>query len=433
MSNRIRTIAVAAASMVALAATSLIVAASANAAAPAAVWVGVAHAGAPANSCTHPGYNSIQPALNAVANGGTVHVCGGRYVEQLQITRPVTITGQNSPVVVLPSNPVDSTTACETAIPSSYQPNQDGIAICTSGTVRISNLAVDAAWPAGTCYDSLYGIFAAGGGSFLFNFVNVVAAGAVPLNGCQGGVGIQVGTARTSPNETGKLTMTNSSVSGYQKNGIDIAGAGTTGKISTTSVAGAGATDQIAQNGIEIADGALGTISGTTVSDNECDVSVCGPNPLTDTQSTGMLIYGASPKTTVASSTFVGNDIGVYYAADPSSAAPKIATVIKGNKLTDNRYEGISLDQGYATVNGNTYSGGNIGLSVIQYDGQTFGGAYAVSNENISGQSQAAIEIDSDNAADDQPGKATLSNVAVHGGVVINQSTNFVIVAHNLH
>jgi hypothetical protein len=227
--------------------------------------------------------------------------------------------------------------------------------------------------------------------------------------------------------------MTNSSVTGYQKNGIDITGKGTTGHVTTTSVTGAGATDQIAQNGIEVTSGAVGTISAVTVSGNECDAASCGPDPLTDTQSTGILLFGASQASSVATSTLITNDIGVYYLANPAAAAPTVYTVIRGNHLTDNRYEGICLDQGKANVNGNTYSGGNIGLSVLQYDGQTFGVNDAASNENMTAQSVAAFEISSDNAADDQPGTVHLSNIAKHGGAVINNSTNINLIATNVH
>lgn len=432
MSARLRGLAALVSATLALA-IAFVVAPNQAGALPSAAWVGTAHASAPGTSCLHPGYNSIQAAINGVANGGTVHVCGGRYVEQIQITRPVTLAGTNGPVIALPAVPANSTTPCDTAIPGSYQPNQDAISICSVGIVRLSGLSIDAAWPAGTCYDSMYGIFAAGGVNLNLNYVSITAAGARPINGCQGGIGVEIGSARTSPNETAKLTMTNSSVSGYQKNGINIVGAGTAGHITTTSVTGAGPTDQIAQNGIEVAFGGLGMLSGDTISGNECDVVVCGPDPLNDTQSTGVLFYGAAPSSSLATSTLIANDIGVYYLADPSAPISKTATVIRGNKVTSNRYEGVCLDQGFANVNGNTYSGGRIGLSIIQYSGQTFGSTYSVSNEIMSSQTVAAVEVDSDNAEDDQPGKATLSNVAVHGGAVVNNSSNFVLITHNLH
>jgi hypothetical protein len=229
--------------------------------------------------------------------------------------------------------------------------------------------------------------------------------------------------------------MTSSFVSGYQKNGIDIVGVGTTGTISTSTVAGAGETPAIAQNGIQVSDGASAMLSGNTITGNECDVEgACGSDPLNDTQSTGILLFGASPKTVVANNNLVGNDIGVYYLADPASPKPTANLVIRGNHYTDNRYEGLVLDQGLANVTGNTYSGGNIAVSVIQYNGQTFGGVYTESNENMTGQTVAAIDISSDNAeTGDFAGKLTLSNITKHGEAILNNSPNVVIVAHNVH
>ena len=66
----------------------------------------------------------------------------------------------------------------------------------------------------------------------------------------------------------GHVTIDNVIVADYQKNGIVVAGAGSTGKITNTTVTGNGPTDVIAQNGIEVVDGAAATISTSTIRDH---------------------------------------------------------------------------------------------------------------------------------------------------------------------
>ena len=59
-----------------------------------------------------------------------------------------------------------------------------------------------------------YGILVGGGDTLVMSNSAVVAGGAVPINGCQGGIGIQVGMAWTTPVERGHLTLTNVTVCG---------------------------------------------------------------------------------------------------------------------------------------------------------------------------------------------------------------------------
>ncbi len=125
------------------------------------LYVSPSTPGAPFNSCAHPNYSSIQAA--SAAPSTAITVCPGTYVEQVQITKAVNITAQPGAILKLPASPVNSTTPCDTAIEAPHQPNQDELSICTGGTVSITGLKIEALWPAGTCYDSLYGVFVAGG------------------------------------------------------------------------------------------------------------------------------------------------------------------------------------------------------------------------------------------------------------------------------
>jgi len=350
---------------------------------------------APGTSCSHPGYATIQSAINAAAPAATIHICASLspYVEQLTITQPVSLTTTGPATVQLPASPVNSSTTCDNAIGTAgYQQPQDEISICGAGTVNITGLTVSAYWPAGTCYDSLYGVFVGSGSNLVSNGLTVNGAG-VPIGdsavGCQGGVAIQVGSARPSPNEKGKATLTNTTVSGYQKNGITTTGTGSSMTVTTATVTGRGPVGT-AENGIEVAYGAKGIISGATVSNNQCNIAppVCGPDAQNDQyQATGVLFYGAKAGSSLSGSKITHNDIGVYYGSAAASEPLSPEVTISNNNFKSNLDEQIQLDQGVASiVNNKLHVTGNVGIQVLQYSGQTYAPASTASNDTISGQ-----------------------------------------------
>ena len=362
-------------------------------------------AAAPGTSCTHPGYATIQSAINAAPIGATVHVCASinPYVEQLTITKSLSLIANGPSTVQLPASPVNSTTTCDNAIgtaPGSEQP-QDEISICGAGMVKITGLTVSAYWPAGTCNDSLYGVLVGAGSNLISNGLTVNGAG-VPIGdsavGCQGGVAIQVGSARPTPNEKGNATLTNTTVSGYQKNGITATGTGTNITVTTATVTGRGPVGT-AENGIEVAFGAKGIISGATVSANECNIAppVCGPDALNDSaQATGVLFYGAKTGSSLSHSKINHNDIGVYYGSAAATEPLSPEVTISNDSFWSNRDEQVQLDQGFASVVGNTlHVTGHVGIQVLQYSGQTYASASTASNDTISGQG-VGVQVYSD-------------------------------------
>ncbi|MGA2007337.1 MAG: hypothetical protein ABSH27_07220 [Solirubrobacteraceae bacterium] len=418
---------------------------TASAAPPKTLWVSptaVVHASAVTNaaantSCATASYNTIQSAINVAPVGATINICAGTYTEQLTITQSVSLVAVGAVTVQLPASPANSETACDNAPGNGpYEPDQDGVVICGTATVNITGITVDAAWAANTCSDSLYGILVAGGATLNFTSSSVTAAGAVPLNGCQGGVGIQVGMAWTTPVEVGHATLRDDSISGYQKNGITVDGTGSSADIDDTTVTGIGATTQIAQNGIQISNGAFGAIAGSTITGNECDYpSVCGSDMLYDTQSVGVLFYGPAPGSSVTASKIDNNDEGVYNEED-SPRAPALPVVSINGDTLSNRYEGVVLDQGWAAITGDSISGGNVGIGVLQYSSLTFppdfGQTYAANGtatlDVIRGAAVAAVQVESDDApTGDYRGALTviLSDLRGNAARVVNNSLNY--------
>lgn len=388
-------------------------------------------------SCTQPNFSTIQGAIDALKSlpNGTVNVCPGTYTEQLTITKPakLAVVGTaGSAKVVLPAAPADTKTECDKASEAALsEPNQDAISICTPGTVSITGLALEAKWPEGTCNDSLYGILVAGGATLKASNVTIDGAGAFPINGCQGGVGIEVGMHWTKPVQVGHATLKGVTIENYQKNGMTIEGSGSTANISTTTVTGAGATPEIAQNGIQVSGEGVATIKTSKISGNECDHSSCGPEGFSQSQSTGLLFYGAAPGSTVTSSTLSGNDIGAYYASEAASQPPAPELILSKDLFSGNRYEGVVLDQGDASLKSDTISGpGNVGVEIYQYEGQTLSSQSSAASTKIEGMSAAGIRIASDKAPGDKPGKFTLTKSTFAGNktVLDNESNNFQVI-----
>jgi hypothetical protein len=388
-------------------------------------------------SCNSPGFNTIQAAIAAAPSGATVDVCAGTYVEQLTIEKALTIIGTGGSVTIqLPATPAHSITTCDMAIENAFGgQDQDGISICTNGPVNISGVVLDAAWPAGTCSDNLQGILVGGGAKLTLKKSSITAAGAVPLNGCQGGIGIQVGQSETTPLQVGHLFTNTVSVSGYQKNGITIDGAGSTATITKTTVTGIGATDQLAQNGIQVSGGAKASITRSVITGNECDDTAggCGPDPVMNVQSTGLLFFGAAKGSTVSNSTITENDIGVYN-FNTGTIAPSVSQLsVTRDKFVNNRYEGVVFDQGFATASNDSFSVGNVGIQSIQYNGQTFGSKGVANADTVSDMSVAAVRVSSDQAAGDILGSLSISNSKISGnpGPVLDNSSNFVVSQSN--
>jgi hypothetical protein len=261
----------------------------------------------------------------------------------------------------------------------------------------------------------MYGVFVGGGGTFSLSESAVTAAGAVPLNGCQGGVGIELGSARAEPNETTKAVLTNDIVRGYQKNGITEEGTGTTASISGADVIGAGPTPEIAQNGIQISYGSQGKVKNSTVINNECNAPSCGANALADFQSTGLLFFGAAAGSTVTGSHVNGNDIGIYN-ADTQAMEPGVSQLlISGDTLEANRFEGVVLDQGWATIKSTSIRNGNVGIMLLQYEEQAYGPKGTAAKDTISGMSVWGVQGLSDEAAGDKFGSISISSSALSG------------------
>jgi hypothetical protein len=171
-------------------------------------------------------FATIQKAVNSVPPGSIIKVCPGTYPEQVVIAEDLTLEGIASPAgdaaVILPpaTGLVANTVDVDTGKPIAAQ-----LLVQNAGPVSISNLTVDGTGNAITgCSPDLQGIlFQNATGTVKHVAVRNQIPNGIP-NGCQIGESIYV---QTAAGHSSTVTVENSSVHNYNKNGITGNDAGT--------------------------------------------------------------------------------------------------------------------------------------------------------------------------------------------------------------
>jgi parallel beta-helix repeat protein len=368
---------------------------------------------APVTNTTPAGqFASIQAAVTA-ATGGTVSAAAGTFTEQVSITKDLTLTGAGaaSTTIKAPGTPLVTDADGKKNIVEF----RGGISNTMSG------FTVSGPGPS-TCGSIDTGIAALGGATLDLSTTNVATIRDNPFSGCQNGEGIRAGTPRNGAPAVGHLTVSNVQITDFQKNGLILAGSGSTGTISDVTITGAGATPTIAQNGIEIINGAVATVDHNTVSNIECNAGSCGPDPLSQVYATGISTTASGTGTIVQNNTVHDTDVGI-----DSDGSGKTIT---GNTLTNNRFEGIFLYQGNATLSGNTISGGRVGVELASFgpgnsqtgSADTTNAQGTLTNNTISG-TIASIQLQDQDASDAFVPVVTGTGNKITGTVGVNNTT----------
>jgi hypothetical protein len=308
-------------------------------------------------SCTpYVNFATIQQAVNASPSGTVIKVCPGTYHEQVAINESLTLEGVayaiEDAVVIAPpkgglvANAVDM----DPEPPNSGAPIAAQILVenaTTAITVTISNLTVDGLGnQVSGCSPNVVGILY----SNASGTVNHVAVrNQVPgdtLSGCQSGEAIYVQTSTGAS----VVTVENSSVHNYNKNGITGNDAGTTLNVTGSYVEGSGALGDgySAQNGIQIAFGAAGKVTTSVVTDN----SYVGPTY----GASDILLYDAAENSSIAiTGNIAGNSqipIGLY----TDTAGLGDGVTVTSNKI----FGALTFDAIDVCTNGNTLKLNNI-------------------------------------------------------------------------
>lgn len=210
--------------------------------------------------CPDAQFSTIQAAVNAASSGAIIRICAGTYPEQVSITKPLSLHGENG-VVIQPSNVTANATGS-----ASGQAIAAIILVQDATDVAIQGVTVDGANNGITgCSPDLIGVlYQNASGEVRRVAVRNVKLSA-SLNGCQSGLAILV---QSGAGETSVVDIEDSSIHDYQKNGITANELGTQVKIEGNVVTGVGPTTGAAQNGIQIGFGAGGSIARNTVANH---------------------------------------------------------------------------------------------------------------------------------------------------------------------
>jgi parallel beta-helix repeat protein len=331
---------------------------SAQLAATAAVTTSTAAQVVYAGSCGTPNRATISLAVAAAPAGGTVKVCPGIYAEQVVIAKNLNLVGVQSgtadaAVIVSPAGGVvqNSSDTYPGAFPVAAQ-----VLVQNAANVNISNITVDGTGNlVTTCGLDLRGIYyqnASGTLNQVATRNQVLPAG---YTGCQSGQGIFVQSGYSTG--TAKVAIENSSVSSFDKNGITIDGPGAGGIIVSNFIAGVGPTMGAAENGIQISDGAGGTILGNVVMDE-----IWAPDTSSQpyNAASGILIY-ASQNVVVENNVVGSTQYGIVTITDNTSGVVNNPlglgdhTVINNNLVQNTQiFDAIDVCSNNNSVQGNT-------------------------------------------------------------------------------
>ncbi len=260
-------------------------------------------------------FSSIQAAINFANPGEEIYVEPGTYTEQLQIQENLTIQGTAPGVIVqAPSSlPLSFTTSAE---------HHPIIYVHDANDVSLIGLTVDGMGLGNAYnYDRFDGVaYYNAGGTIQNNTIMDITD--TPLDGMQRGVGIYAYNAVGSPLT---LDVIGNTILDYQKNGMALSGNNLVVDVENNTVTGAGPTDQIAQNGIQVSYGATGKVKGNKVSGNYWTGKYAGPgnnDPASDPNAdsaAGILVYEPGSSTLeIANNTLTDNQIGIASVAAAS-------------------------------------------------------------------------------------------------------------------
>ena len=306
-------------------------------------------------------YATIQQAVDAAQSGDTILVAAGTYAEQVVVDPTqgqgadgISIVGIGSPIVGAPASLVSTGTS-----PSSGR-DIDGIfTVSHASNVTIEGISVNGLQEGGAVTGAndptLVGIaYLDASGTVDHVDVTGIRESAAGF-GDQRGIAIyDSNTAPSSGPPTESFTLTNSTIEDWQKGAVVASNANV--DIEGNTITGAGATDLIAQNGIELV-GDTGTASNNII-------NAIGYTPATVTD-TGILFWDSNNLTlndnTFNGAMFNGNVVGQTGIYGLNSAD----ITIYGNAIS-NVLEGIgAFEDGSGNFAGTFAPAWNISLNTV--------------------------------------------------------------------
>jgi hypothetical protein len=245
--------------------------------------------------CPNADYPTIQSAVTAADPGDTIKVCRGVYQEQ----------------VVIPAGKDGLTLFAEGFLqavikaPALMSDPGDIVRVAGAQNVTIRHFEITGPLP-DHLFCSLFtrtGVRVDQGGSATLtdNYITEIRSASPLLRGCQNGIAVLVG--RNFEGTTGSAEITHNLIDRYQKGGVVVDNAGSSGNVHHNEIVGVGPQPVIGQNGIQVSRGATAGVDHNEVSDNVFTLGGAG---------TGIILFQANGSgLTVGYNDVYRNDDGI--------------------------------------------------------------------------------------------------------------------------
>ncbi|MBH1965237.1 MAG: right-handed parallel beta-helix repeat-containing protein [Comamonadaceae bacterium] len=309
--------------------------------------------GADTGNCQASPCQSIAYALSqAAANGDTLQVGAGTYVEQLTINKSVAVQGAGSASTIIRAPAVLATNP-------DISPGSGGqltaIVFVTGATTDASMTHLQVRGPGPSSSGSIgYGVFVGGNARFTLDHTRITAIRDEPFANSQNGSGVRFGAPGTG--QVGRGQLLNSVIDDFQKNGVTVSNVGSSVILRGNTITGTMPPPTIAQNGIQISGGALALVEDNTVSNLQCSNS--NPNCGLDASwSIGVLLSSAGAGTEVINNR-VSHADGNLYAVGSSAQA----YTVTGNQFSDATYVNVTAGGVVLNMMDNALTGAEVGL-----------------------------------------------------------------------
>ena len=253
-------------------------------------------------------YTTIGAAVTAAAAGDEIDVCPALYAEQVLITKPLTLrgVGANGSGRVL-IQPAALTNA-------GNLPFQAVISVVNTKDVFIDGLAIDASQNMlSGCSVPLAGIHFSNASGTVSNNAIFGAVLFYPKS-CTtlfpgSGFGVQVDTTSGQSGPFSVLINGNS-IHDFNRDGILVTGSGITADVTGNSITGLGPGYGTFQFGVFIANGAVGHITGNTISQANC--GSIDPTSCMNVRSEGVVFRAVGNGSVVDSNVITSTQSGIF-------------------------------------------------------------------------------------------------------------------------
>jgi len=257
--------------------------------------------------CPDADFTSIQAAVNAAAPGDRIEVCPGTYQEQ--VTIPI---GKDNLKLV-----------SEKHWKATIQAPATLVGLKAIVEVDAKNVLIDGFTIAGPSQNVQVGVLIDQGGSARVRDNHITDIRHQPLDGVQEVIAVYV--------RHGTGTIVENLIDDYQKGGVLVANADSFAEVAFNTVRGVGPTGVIAQNGIQVSNGATADVHNNSVSDNLYTGA--------DSAAGGIILVDSGPSTKVRNNDVTRNDKGI-------ALSGAINAIVTGNSVSRSTEDGISLLDG---------------------------------------------------------------------------------------